>query len=345
MRNPAHMLGAAALFALPDSLLWLTLLRPQAMAYAFSPEICVGLHAMLAGLLALLVHARRAPDAPSPVIAPLTGVVLLAFGPFGAFGLLPVWRMTFSRTPPTARLYHIDQEEGERGLPDAESEERSAARIRLDELRKVAPLADGMTDEDKDIRVAAILAMDGVDSPHIRDVLLAATDDPHKAVQYYALEVLKKIGDEYTKQIKTLLNRINTESNPGYETYKRLADLYAQFAASGIEHPVLMAFYQQESVKYYSHILKAYPERRKETLQQVIPALHANADYRRCVALCEEVRHDPDLAEMAILYTARSLFDLRDLPALKAFALQEHDSGLEALPQFLQLAGEEAWHG
>lgn len=275
------------------------------------------------------------------LFALFAGLFLAAFSVFGVMAMLAVLKLVRQEGRPHSLLYHIDQEAG---AEDSADDAPPLHEINLHELRKVAPLADAMTDDQKNIRVAAILAMEQVEVPSIRRALLAARNDPSKEVQYYAHEALKKIGEAYTNRIKHLTARMNASDEPGFEEYHHLADAYAEFAQAGIEHPVLVAFYWQEAVRYYGYLLETYPDRQQIILQRLIPALYATRAYDRCAAYCEQSLTDAALRDLCIEYQARCLFAMRKVAALTTFAAQTHDADVDVLTNFHALC-EESRHG
>jgi len=239
--------------------------------------------------------------------------VYFVYSLFGMIAFIFVMEIYQARKSKKAKLYHIDQEEGEIGDENPDDIEA----VPIGELARVAPLIDGLTDDDKDNRIAAIQAMEHlIDHPSIREALIAAKNDAHKEVQYYVNDALKKLTDDYMGKIKNQLEIINN-NDPSYESYKTLADLYAYIAIAAIDHPVLVKFYHQESAKYYTYVLENYPEYKLEILKKLIPALYHNKTYDKCLNACEDVKDFPELSSLALLYKMRSLFNLRKIEALK----------------------------
>lgn len=239
--------------------------------------------------------------------------VYFVYSLFGLIAFIFVMEIYQARKTKKAKLYHIDQEEGEVGDENSNGFES----VPIEELSRVAPLIDGLTDDDKDNRIAAIQAMEQmIDHPSIREALINAKNDPHKEVQYYVNDALKKLTDEYMGKIKNQLEIINN-NDPTYESYKTLADLYAYIAIAAIDHPVLVKFYHQESAKYYTYVLENYPKYKLEILKKLIPALYHNKTYDKCLNACEDVKDIPELSSLALLYKMRSLFNLRKIEALK----------------------------
>lgn len=318
---------------------WLVMSQPAA------PAVAVGfivLRGLLSGLVVGLVrgHGPLQQSLNTKLVGLLAAILCYLGSCFGILAMGLVLRKFSAHTLQTGKLHHIDQEEGETPEADSQTDDE----VMLEELLKVAPLADGMTDDQKEIRIATVLAMEEImedkNAESIRRILMESGNDPLKEVQFYAHEALKKLGDEYTERIKTLMNVVNTSDNPGYEVFKELADLYEEFAATNIEHLTLIKFYRQEAVKYYAHLLKHYPDKRNQILQQFIPALYQNKEYERCLQYCEDIRQetgDPTLRSLCQLYTARCLFDTRQMAALKQFARQAGDSDIPAMTNFLKL--------
>jgi hypothetical protein len=324
-----------------DCGIWILMLliRPENFLVSLGFLISRGLFSVL--VLLLVRYYTRSESINSTVLGVLSGIFLYIGSIGGIIAICLILIKFFDQSLQTGMIHHIDQEEGEG------SEVSGGDRVYIDisELLKVAPLADGMTEAQKEIRIAAVLAMEeimeDVDATSIRNTLIESGNDPAKEVQFYAHEALKKMSDSYTEKIKRLMDIVNNQPDPGYETYKELADLYAQFADANIEHPILIKFYRQEAVKYYAHILQQYPQYRNAILQKFIPALYQNKEYARCLQYCEETRQEPELSSLSILYTARCLFNTRDMVSLKQFARQTSHSDVEAIKNFIALCESE----
>ncbi|MEA1949269.1 MAG: hypothetical protein U9N83_18460 [Thermodesulfobacteriota bacterium] len=264
-----------------------------------------------------------------------TSILFYFFGIIGLSGMYFVFNTMAKPSAQKASLYHIDKEEGEE-TPDSIVSDQPIS-IRFDELREVAPLADGMTDDDTIIRIAAISAIEETDSTHLFNILTDSRKDTAKEVQYSAHEALKKISDAYMKKIRKLTDVIN-KSGPDYETFKELADLYAELAHKNIEHPILVRFYRQEAIKYYSDLLKNYQQHRNAILAGLIPVLYENSDYKECIKYCEELYKDPELCSKSIEFKARCLFKIRDIRSLEQFMQKQRNSNLAAINNFIELS-------
>ncbi len=273
--------------------------------------------------------------------------VALLFAFFSVFvllGMFILYRKHEEYNFQTGLLYHIDKEEGE----NIEELENLKTLFNLEELRRVAPLVDGMTSESKDDRVAAIQAMEQItDSVRIRDALLYARKDPHKEVQYFANDALKKINDAYMEKIKHFQNVINNTSDPPQEKYIELADCYAAVAKAGIDHPVLLKFYFQEAINYYQYVLDNLNMQNNvmdhglsiwnNVLPKLISALYYNGDYESCLDYCEIALKEEDLRPLCGLYKARCLFKMKKLSSLKNFARETEDLRITSIDNFLAL--------
>ncbi len=340
-----------------DCCLWIIMMI-QPGNIRISPIHFLGIRIGFCIFLFLFVRSQLKLESINSDLAGIfTMIFFFGFSIFGIAGMMFVLNMVFNKSFQTGTLYHIDKEEGEL----QEDLERRDILIDINELRRVAPLVDGMTGENKDIRIATIQAMDEVASDSVRkllqgfpndkskevqygdtlkkisELLKESKRDDFKEVQYYANDALKNISDAYTEKIKHLLGDVN-RNPPNYETYKNLADLYAQFAEINIEHPVLVKFYQQEAVKYYSYVLENYPQHRKAILEKFIPALYQTKDYAQCLEYCEEIQQDPELSSLSILYKARCLFSMRKISSLKQFAANVRDSNITTIDNFVKLS-------
>jgi hypothetical protein len=345
-----------SLVGLLDGALWWLLLADR---LPLSPAALVGLHIALCVVLFFFVRQQFKDQGLNANLAGLfTAIQLFIFSLFGMISMILIFRMYVKDAFQTGTLYHIDHEEGE----VQEIIHPAEPQIDIDELRFVSPLIDGMTEEDINKRISTVQAMDEVASNAVHKLLtksapdeaseaeafdalqqvsqfmLDGKTDPHKEVQYFANDAVKKIGDTYTAEIKKLTDAVNAE-DPNYETYKKLADTYAQFASTNTDHPILIKFYYQEAAKYYAYIVENYPERRKEVLKNMIPALYANREYEQCLEYCEEVQQDPELSRLALLYKAASLFGMRKIAALKQFVASVKDTDIPQIERFAKFSG------
>lgn len=336
-----HMLLQLLLVGALDGGLWLCIMQAH-LNSSLAVSGFLAIRVCCAGLVfGIITYYTRAETFNAKIVGALAAIFLYIGSVFGLLGIVVILRKHVRHALQSGHIYHIDHEEGDMPEKDGKGESQG---LDIQELLHVAPLADGMTDERKEIRVAAVLAMEEImnqpDADSIRTTLIESGNDPAKEVQFYAHEALKKMSDEYTEAIKRLMDIVNTSSAPDYETYKALADLYAQFADAKTEHPLLIKFYRQEAAKYYAHILEHYPQERHVILQQFIPALYQNKDYNRCIEYCESVQQEPELTSLAVLYKARCLFDTRKIAELTQFARQMAQSGDNSMKDFLILSEE-----
>ena len=304
-----------------DLCLWVICIVPA--VGAISPPVFVLLRCIL--ILAIIgLFYRRGSNALIPAV--LATSMFVAFSLFGILALWIVMREADGGGG-KATLYHIDNEEGEEAEPDMAPSQS----LVIDELRRVSPLIDGMTDNSKDNRIAAIQAMEKVsDSSNIRKILLEAKLDPHKEVQYYANDALNKVNDGYMDRIKELLDEMNNMAEPDIAVYQELADMYAAVADAGIDHPVLLQFYAQEAVKYYFYVLDELPEdsdekqvgplSKQQVLKELLPTLYSNKEFEKCLEHCKTASQYTNLQSIAYLYRARCLFKLKKLRSLKEFS-------------------------
>ena len=232
-----------------------------------------------------------------------------------------------------AMLYHIDKEEGE-DISDPYISDKQIM-INFDELREVAPLADGMTDDDILMRIAAISAIEETDSTKMFNILIDSKKDKAKEVQYYAHEALKKIGDKYMRRINVLTGIINKHGQD-YITYKELADLYAMLAHKNLEHPILVRFYRQEAIKYYSELLEKYSNYRKTILGSLIPVLYENGEYTKCVKYCKELYNDTDYYTLSAEFIARCYFSARDIKSLIRYTQKEYQKNIASINNYIE---------
>lgn len=325
---------------LVDFFFWLAVL----MAPPGLP-LCIAFLLVRCTILVMIgVALRDTPSLRIPCI--LMQIMFVAFSVFGVLAVCMVLKQWRQRPPGNRRLYHIDNEEGEQVEPGDHSTEG----IAIDEMRRVAPLIDGMTAENKNSRIAAIQAMEKVaGSGAIREMLRDAKKDPHKEVQYYANDALNKINDGYLEQIKDRLDSFNALENPQSEDYLQLADLYSSVADAGIDHPVLLQFYAQEAIKYYTYVLENFAPPgsdavddmtlRETTLRHLLPTLYNNRDFDKCLQFCELATGIESLRKMSLEYTARCLFRLKRMATLQEFARRHANSGIDSINAYRAMDG------
>lgn len=323
-----------------DLLLWIILwAHPGNMT--ISSTAFLGIRSLYCAAVFLFIKHKIKLD--NPVLLGLfSSILLFLFGIMGLFVMCLVFKALTESSSQSAMLYHIDKEEGEETA--ASDNTGVPASINFDELRQVAPLADGMTDADTKLRIATIHAIEETDSTRLFNVLVDSRKDKAKEVQYFAHEALKKASDFYMNKIKKCMDSIN-KSEPRYEDFKELADLYAELAHKNIEHPILVNFYRKEAIKYYSDLLKNFQEHRDAILSSIIPVLYENGDYKECIQYCEKLYGVPELSTISIEFKARCLFRIRDIDTLKKFAQQEKQSKVLAINYFNEVSALGLTHG
>jgi hypothetical protein len=272
------------------------------------------------------------------VLGIITSILYHFYSVIGMLGACFIFHSVTTPSSHKALLYHIDKEEGEEIAESDLLEELIS--LDFDELREVAPLADGITDENAIMRIAAINAIEETNSTSLVKTLIDYKNDTAKEVQYYAHEALKKIGDNYLRKINELTNMIN-KTVPDYKTFKELADLYAILAHKNIEHPIIVRFYRQEAIKYYTDMLKTYRQHRRKILDKLIPVLYENGDYRLCIKYCEEICKNPELYVKGIDYKARCLFKIRDIKSLEQLAQSEANIKTVSIKNYKELIGSD----
>lgn len=282
-------------------------------ALPYSSQIFVGSKIFLTFLIFMMIKSQTEKNKNHLIVLGFFVFIFNFFySLFGVIAILFILRSYYWETSKSATLYHIDQEEGE-----ISGDTEITKKISIRELTRVAPLIDGLTDDDKNNRIATVLAMEQlIDYPSIRNALMRAANDPQKEVQYYINDALKKVSEEYMDKIKKQLDIIN-KSEPTYESYKKLADFYGHLAIANIDHIDLIKFYYIEMEKYYMHLIENYPENKIEILHQLIPALYSSKAYDKCISLCEEVEGISELSSISVLYKLRSLFGLKKLDAVR----------------------------
>ncbi|GEM_PF-2113212 len=327
---------AFLLIGVVDLCLWMMTIVPA--IGAISPTAFVLLRCIFILVIIGLFYRRGT----NPLIPTVLATSL--FVAFSLFGILALWIVMRAAggVGEKASLYHIDNEEGE----EAGSDVPASQSLVIDELRRVSPLIDGMTDDSKDNRIAAIQAMEQVsDSTNIRKILLEAKLDPHKEVQYYANDALNKVNDGYMDRIKELLDKMNNMAEPDIAIYLELADMYAAVADAGIDHPVLLQFYAQEAVKYYFYVLDELPEdsdenevgpvSKQQVLKKLMPTLYSNKEFEKCIGHCKTAAQYQNLQDIANLYRARCLFKLKKLRSLKEFSKNFQAMDIPNMDEFL----------
>lgn len=323
-----------------DCTLW-SLMMIQPKPIDIPPVFFLCIRVMFCTAL-FLFASHKTSHKESLLLGILTSFLFFFFGIFGLCAMYFTFNTINKVNPQKALLYHIDKEEGEE-TPDSFGSEKQIL-LNFEDLREVAPLADGMTDDDTLMRIAAISAIEETDSTKLFNILIDSKKDKAKEVQYFAHEALKKIGDRYMKRINELTGIIN-KSGSDYQTSKELADLYAVLAHKNIEHPILVRFYRQEAIKYYSNILENYQYFRKTILASLIPVLYENGDCRACVKCCEELYQDPEYHPISIEFKARCLFKTRDIKSLERFVQKEKHKNIVSINNFIEFHGRSSSNG
>lgn len=320
------------LLGLLDCALWsVTLFQPQ--NNEIYPQIFLITRIIFCTIIFLFVRSKT-KDKDLNILNIFTPIFFFLFGVIGLLAMYFIFNIIKDHSTQKAQLYHIDKEEGDERLHSYISDKHVL--INFDELREVAPLADGMTDDDTLMRIAAINAIEETDSTKMFNILIDSKSDKAKEVQYYAHEALKKIGDKYMRRINVLTGIINKQGQD-YFTFKELADLYAILAHKNLEHPILVRFYRLEAIKYYSEILEKYSHYRKTILSSLIPVLYENGEYDKCVKYCEELYMDTDYYSLSVEFIARCLFQARDIKSLKRFIQKEKRSNITSINNYIEL--------
>ncbi len=328
-----------AVVGLADIGVWSVIMNPPKPGIAV-PIISLSIRVSLSFLLFAFIKSKTRCENPG-ILGSFTAISFFLFSIIGIAGTFFIINEARKGSHKHA-LYHIDKEEGEE--IDAPLDYHNQSLINLNEMREVAPLAEGMTDDKTMVRIATIRAMEDASVTNIRNVIVDSINDKSKDVQYFAHEALKKISNSYIKKIKQLTNIINN-SEPTYDNYKELADLYAEFAHKNVEHPVLVEFYRKEAIKHYNNLLNDYPDNRIIILTNLIAVLFENGDYETCIKYCKEAYNYPEFVSMSIEFKARCLFQLRDIKSLKKLATKEEVQNVSVLRDFMDMCKEELYYG
>ncbi len=330
-----------AVIGLADIGIWSIIMNPPKPSIAV-PIISLSIRISLSLLLFAFIKSKTRCKNPG-ILGSFTAIFFFLFSIIGIVGTFFIINEVRKGSHNHA-LYHIDKEEGEEIDDPLDYHSQSLLSLNLNEIREVAPLADGMTDDETMVRIATIRAIENSSITNIRDVLADSINDKSKDVQYFAHEALKKISDSYIKKIKQRINIINN-SEPTYDNYKKLADLYAEFAHKNVEHSDLVEFYRKEAIKYYNNLLKDYPSNRIIILSNLIAVLFESRDYEECIKCCEEIYNYPEFVSMSIEFNARCLFQLRDMKSLKKFVTWEKVQNVPMLSNFMNIHKEELHYG
>ncbi len=301
-------------------------------------SICI--RVLLSVLLFAFIKYKTSFENPG-TLGVFASILFFLFSIMGILGIFFILN-EISKGPRKSLLYHIDKEEGEN--IDDPSDYHKQSLLDISELREVAPLAEGMTDDKTIVRIATIQAMEDADVTSIRNVLIESKKDKSKDVQYFSHEALKKISESYMEKIKKLTDTINN-SEPNFHDYKKLADLYAEFGHKKVDHPILVEFYRKEAIKYYKDLLVNYPENKNIIIANIIPVLFENSDYEECIKYCDEIGNDTEFISKSIEFKARCFFQSRKIGSLKRFAEKEVKSDVSAINNFIELYKEEIHNG
>lgn len=249
----------------------------------------------------------------NPFVSFSSTTLYYLFSVIGLFGVYFLTKLALNPSPFTQRIHHIDFDDGEATSESLNYNKQSS--INFSELREVAPLVDGLIDNDTVTRIAAIQAIAEVDTINLVNALVESRKDISKDVQYHAYEALQKITDRHLKQIDELKATLIL-SGSDYDNEKEIADIYASLAHVNIEHPILIHHFREEAIRYYSNILYNYSGHRNIILDCLIPVLYENGDYNLCISYCEELETHPKHAHHSREYKARCLFKQRDIDNL-----------------------------
>jgi len=346
---------AVALLGAADMLWWLVWVmaakdRPGAASAWLAAKL------LLAVLMFLVVRSRVTENkrgCPPPAL--LAGVFLFLFSGLGAFVLILRRRSLLAGDIGTGAVYHIDREEGIDAPVDLLRERND-----LSELTKVAPLVDVLAHPRPEMGIAAVQALNELAQTYVRGIL-RSTGEPVSSessdvdslrritrllkqaqylgsgdVQYYANDALRRIADDFTETVRGLLEKVNREA-PDYETFRRLAESYAQLGGLEIEHDVLNRFYRSQASRYYTHLLQNHPQHRTALIERMIALAYADGDWRRCLELCDEARDIETLRARRTVFEARCLFHLRRLSELQRLTRDMPGGSLTALKRFVEL--------
>ncbi len=326
-----------------DCALW-SMIMTHPRNIGISPIAFLGARVVLCTIIFFFIR-YKIKHLESMLLGLFTVILFFLFSIIGLLTMIFIFDIATRFNTPKALLYHIDKQE-EKGSDNREtilSEEQIL--INFDDLHELSPLADGMTDDDTLMRIAAISAIEETDSTKLFNILIDSKQDKSKEVQYFAHEALKKIGDKYMKKINNLTFSINNGGpGPDYQTLKELADLYAVLAHKNIEHPILVRFYRQEAIRYYLGLLNNYQQYHQSILASLITVLYENGDYSACIKYCDELC-DTEYFPKSIEYKARCYFELRDIRSLKQLVQIETNSNFNSLNNFIEFHKDSVSNG
>lgn len=334
-RNNNKLYSLFILVGIADICILVFIIHPAKPGPVF-PLILLSIRGGISFMLFALFKYKTKFD-NAGILGLFTSVFYFVFSVMGIGCMFLVLKEISNENRKLASLYHIDKEEGENDEDSSDIDDDTS--INFDEIREVAPLTDGLADDASKIRIATIQAMEGLDDTNLFSHIVDSKNDKSRNVQYFAQDALTKVSDSYMKKIKELTDTIN-KSEPNYEDYKALADIYAEFAHKNIEHKILVEFYRKEAMKFYNDLLSNYPDRQHSILEKFIPVLFENGNYKECLEYCDVIYDDPILKSKSIEYKARCFFQARNIGTLKKLAEKESNSNLSAINNFLELCKE-----
>ncbi|WP_172620767.1 HEAT repeat domain-containing protein [Rubrobacter xylanophilus] len=238
----------------------------------------------------------------SLVVFPLAGMLAAALAYAAAALPQPRWRPS--------------------GEPEVREEDPlSRARrveISLLEEREVEPVVDVLREEDPEAKRAAIerLALRR-DSEAIR-VLRGLLHDPSPEARLFASLTLSRLEDEIGKEI--LAARRDAERAPEDPAAReRLADLYLEYALSGLLEDAARDYYLRMACEEYEAALRAGAGKGRNGLRLARAHLGLGEIAQAAGLLDELGRERPDDPEVHLL-RMETIFDFGDLRELKTYA-------------------------
>jgi len=208
-------------------------------------------------------------------------------------------------------------QEGGEGEEDPLSRARRVE-VSLLEEREVEPVVDVLREEDPEAKRAAIerLALRR-DSEAVR-VLRGLLHDPSPEARLFASLTLSRLEDEIGKEI--LDAREGRERDPqDPEARERLADLYLEYALSGLLEGAARDYYLQMACREYEEALRAGAQRRRNALRLARAHLGLG-EIAQAAGLLDELGSErPDDPEVHLL-RMEAIFDFGDLRELGVYA-------------------------
>ncbi len=242
----------------------------------------------------------------SLVVFPLAGMLAAAV----AYAVAAV-----SRSRPLRPRLEKPEEEDRREDPISEARK---VEISLLEEREVEPVVDVLREEDPEAKRAAIerLALRR-DSEAVR-VLRGLLHDPSPEARLFASLTLSRLEDEIGKEI--LAARRAVEKAPqDPPSRERLADLYLEYALSGLLEGAARDYYLRMACEEYEAALRAGAARRRNGLR--LARAHIGlGEIAQAAALLDELgREHPEDPELHLL-RMEAIFDFGDLRELRTYA-------------------------